>query len=566
MQERLQSWFSNVKERWNAIERKQRIKLVAAVALILVALGVALFLAFRPSMIEVARINMAQDRSVARSALQAEGIRHRFDGAALLVDERREDEALQLILQSEAGARIDTVTLSDVFEQVGMGTPAGMTRAALNEHNQSALARRVSNFDGISTATVMLSLPNEGSLWAMNNQEGTAAVQVTTYRNLTWREGETIARLVAGSFISLPLSNVIVTDQNMNVLFDGDSHAENARASTRADYVRQFEANLIQNMRGYFHLFDNVHFLPRLTFNWDEIFETQLLHMIPAGLEEFPISREDIVRETMQAMDRTDVVGMEANDLIWYGMPAGAWPMMSDFLDRSRTFMTDLVSREITRDTGVFLTDQSAITASAIVEFPHCERNLRERGIIGDHEGAEFENFAQYRASFENHYQRELATSTFGTPDAEGVFPGARRNEVYQRVAAEVSATLGIPFSLFVFEYHTFTEMEAEPPLNWWLIAVLALLFLFILLLAFGLIRRAQPDEVEEIEEPLTVEDMLATTQREEEIERQIEVEKLRAIELGGDSEAKKAIEKFVDERPEAVAGLLRNWLNEEWE
>jgi len=35
---------------------------------------------------------------------------------------------------------------------------------------------------------------------------------------------------------------------------------------------------------------------------------------------------------------------------------------------------------------------------------------------------------------------------------------------------------------------------------------------------------------------------------------------------MGGDSEAKKAIEKFVDERPEAVAGLLRNWLNDDWE
>jgi len=25
-------------------------------------------------------------------------------------------------------------------------------------------------------------------------------------------------------------------------------------------------------------------------------------------------------------------------------------------------------------------------------------------------------------------------------------------------------------------------------------------------------------------------------------------------------------IEKFVDENPDAVASLLRNWLNEEWE
>ena len=31
-------------------------------------------------------------------------------------------------------------------------------------------------------------------------------------------------------------------------------------------------------------------------------------------------------------------------------------------------------------------------------------------------------------------------------------------------------------------------------------------------------------------------------------------------------SEARLLIEKFVDEKPEAVASLLRNWLNEDWD
>ena len=37
-------------------------------------------------------------------------------------------------------------------------------------------------------------------------------------------------------------------------------------------------------------------------------------------------------------------------------------------------------------------------------------------------------------------------------------------------------------------------------------------------------------------------------------------------IEAEQSSETKKLIEKFVDENPEAVANLLRNWLNEGWE
>ena len=42
--------------------------------------------------------------------------------------------------------------------------------------------------------------------------------------------------------------------------------------------------------------------------------------------------------------------------------------------------------------------------------------------------------------------------------------------------------------------------------------------------------------------------------------------ENLEEIDFDDRSEARKMIEKFVDEKPEAVAQLLRNWLNEDWE
>ena len=55
----------------------------------------------------------------------------------------------------------------------------------------------------------------------------------------------------------------------------------------------------------------------------------------------------------------------------------------------------------------------------------------------------------------------------------------------------------------------------------------------------------------------LSVEDLLASTKTKQELE---------AIEFDGKSETRIHIEKFVQEKPEAVALLLRNWLNEDWE
>ena len=64
--------------------------------------------------------------------------------------------------------------------------------------------------------------------------------------------------------------------------------------------------------------------------------------------------------------------------------------------------------------------------------------------------------------------------------------------------------------------------------------------------------------QVEEKEPELSVEEMLAST-------RENQQASVDDIDIQEKSETRKAIEKFVDENPEAVALLLRNWLNDDW-
>ena len=59
-----------------------------------------------------------------------------------------------------------------------------------------------------------------------------------------------------------------------------------------------------------------------------------------------------------------------------------------------------------------------------------------------------------------------------------------------------------------------------------------------------------------ETEPELSVEDLLSATSE----------PPLEDIDLQDKSEARRAIEKFVDENPEAVALLLRNWLDSGWD
>ncbi len=74
-------------------------------------------------------------------------------------------------------------------------------------------------------------------------------------------------------------------------------------------------------------------------------------------------------------------------------------------------------------------------------------------------------------------------------------------------------------------------------------------------LLAFVILLSMRGTKSETAAEELSVESLLQSTP----------AEVLEDIELDEKSETRKLIEKFVDENPEAVANLLRNWLAEDW-
>ena len=85
----------------------------------------------------------------------------------------------------------------------------------------------------------------------------------------------------------------------------------------------------------------------------------------------------------------------------------------------------------------------------------------------------------------------------------------------------------------------------------------IALAVLIFALLGFVVFRSTRKSKEEELQPELSVDDLLVATSENTELEDIGYTEK---------SETRILIEKFVDENPDAVALLLRNWLNEEWD
>ena len=84
----------------------------------------------------------------------------------------------------------------------------------------------------------------------------------------------------------------------------------------------------------------------------------------------------------------------------------------------------------------------------------------------------------------------------------------------------------------------------------------IALIVIILLLLGMVVLRTLKTEKIKDEEpEEISVEKLLQTMPEEQ----------LEDIDLEAKSETRRMIEKFVDENPEAVANLLRNWLSEDW-
>ena len=128
--------------------------------------------------------------------------------------------------------------------------------------------------------------------------------------------------------------------------------------------------------------------------------------------------------------------------------------------------------------------------------------------------------------------------------------------EVDPDLYAVVQTATGIPqenISIVAYEVPVFVDKEGLDVEVTDVVQII-IIILILGLLAFVILRSMRSTKSEEEEEELSVESLLQSTP-----------EILEDIELDEKSETRKLIEKFVDENPEAVANLLRNWLSEDW-
>ena len=174
--------------------------------------------------------------------------------------------------------------------------------------------------------------------------------------------------------------------------------------------------------------------------------------------------------------------------------------------------------------------DQSSISAAAIIMNLVREEDVRAQGLLDG--GVSWEEY-------------KLANA------------GRTQVEVPEEMYNVISKATGFPVENIAMVAYSENVFYDRQGLNVTASDVMQIILIIVMLalLAFVVIRSMRSGKEAEQPEELSVESLLQS-------QPAVELE-----DIGGEqiSETRRLIEKFVDENPEAVANLLRNWLNEEW-
>jgi flagellar M-ring protein FliF len=548
MPDQLQKIILPVKSRWDALAKDQKIKLVAAIAVVLIALALTLYFMLR-TQYTILYDNLDEVRiQPIQTVLNDQGIANRIakNGTAIEVDRKKSVEA-KLAANTSNALRGETFTYDDAFSMIGFGTTDLVTRRMMVLAQEDKLNNELLMFNGIRAAAVTLTIPEDIRLFQTDREQARAAVTLDVEYALTEAAGLSLARHIASSVEGLDMENISIYDQEYRVVYSGLAETAAKSAEGSINEIKAMERAVVTNdVRAAVQTgsgFAYVNVSPNLVYNNNTIRDTYEKHYIlPAGSE---VGLPDTERTESASGENTspeDAPGTDTNNLEQPTYQAGTTGNSSfetESADVKRLY--DIVESNSTEIPGSYERDGSSLAISAYVERKH----FQEEYLRNNPEATELDWLL---------YQEENPQRLIIDYENEG------------RLIQLASAATGINMdniTLTVWEVPVF-EPFYETPLDINLIIMLSLLGLLILMLAFALIRRQKPiEEEEEVEPELSVEDLLVSTQLEE---AQEEAERLETIDYAKENEIKLQIEKFINEKPEAVAALLRNWLNaEEW-
>lgn len=525
---------------WDKYTTKQKTLIISVVLAIFFAIVLLGYFLTRPVYTELVKLS-GDTASTFDSALSSGGIDYKKESdskgnTVFSVEQSQYSDAV--LLMGENKITDTEMSWDDAFNNdMTVSSAEKQTKATLAL--QSSIRKGLMNFDGVEDATVYVNRPtDDGTIFSEKKETSvSASLKLAKGSEITSETAQAIAYYLANAVGNSTTDNIILTDTTGNLLYgQKEDNTLGGSVSGSDDYKEKLRNTFCKNVSNMLMKagYDDVQIgSANIKFNMDKVTELVKTYTANEGQDQGLYSSSYNYKSTGNSgsggVPGTDSNGDQTDTMIKNTGSSNSETTLDKY-----NYLPNETVQNIEHEVGAVEPDQSSIGIVLTKYNVIKEETLESQGLLKD-------------TTFEEYVNNNSAVTDLQVP---------------QELITLVSAATGIATNNITIQIKQKPVYEAKESSSFmdnasnYLMVILTLLIAG--LLVFVIIKGTSPVEVTELEPELSVEDLLATTQEDDK-------QNLDEIELSDKSETRQLIEKFVDENPEAVALLLRNWINEDW-
>lgn len=535
MQDRLKAILEKIKAFWLKFNIKQRVIFIVAFVAIVVAIIVVSKVANKEKMVTLRACTSAEEAVEVRNYLSESGINCKVDDNYVVTVGEKDYVEAKLVIGSNHLSS-DGYSLDDALSG-SFNVTADDKKKKYTRYLESKFENDLEKIKGIKSASITIHFEDNGTTIFSENSDASITATLKLSKPLDEGQAEAIGRMLAANVGSDNTNNVVILDDEANMLYYGGNSSTYSSSSSSQKVQLQYENAIIGKVKQLLigtSRYNDVIVAPKLDVDFSDVEIVETNYHAPEGSEEGLKSYTYEVNSSGAISDASGPAGTESNDQDTTYEIQNADGSTSEYSLKQYNWLQDQKITTTKQASGSIDYAKSSISIVAKNVERITEKEAKARGLLDDMTWDEFK------------------TTVASVPT---------EIEITDDTLSMISTGTGIDtrnitlVSSHVYECYEEGSSSKSTDLSFIIQIVLAVLIAGLLI--FIIIKSTRPVAVAETEPELSVEDMLATTKENR--------QGIEEIDLQDKSETRIAIEKFVDENPEAVAVLLRNWLNEGW-
>jgi flagellar M-ring protein FliF len=526
--------LERIKEWWNKFKPKQKTIIIIVLVVILLAFAILIAVLSRKQYVNLVNCDSTKEAAEIKDLLDEEGLDYKVssDGLSFTILSTQTSDANLLL----GANNIPTAayTIDDVLDGSFSTTEADKQKK-YRLYLETQLETDIAKMNAIKSVSVELTIPDDNGTLIAQNLETYAGILIELNDGVSFTEDNAaaIARVVATGLGNDSTDNITITDVDGNIWFPvEDTYSSVEDASTMMMLKQEAESLIKKEVRSVLfgtNEFNQIEVATNISMDFSQKETTTHEYYTPDDEhDQGLLSHEEVYQST--ANDGVgDVPGTDSNSETDYYISESSGTTTSTY-ERSSDYLPNEKIESTKGATGTIVYNDSSVSVAAVKYNVVREEDVRLQGLL---DGISWEEY-------------KLANNE------------RTKMEIDSDLVSMVANATGIPsknITFVAYEEVQFIDETSTSSVDVKNVVQIILIVIILALLAFVVIMSLRTKKEVEEEEELAVEDLLQSTQ----------VEELESIETEQKSEARKLIENFVDENPEAVATLLRNWLDEDW-